>query len=310
MIRIERHVGRLLWVATVLAITGAASVARAQDEELDENEKADVNIKAQRQLQLDPLRFERQLENWIFGQFGGAAAARDKLETTLALRVDAIARACGITVAQKKKLRVAGQGDLKRFFDRVEEAKQKVRKLEGPWNINNVNLVRREAATLQKDLAAPWFEDGSLFGKAVRHTLTQEQIVRFDQALRDRKVLRYRAAASLVVVVLARSMGWSDEQRRRFERLLLNETRPPKSFGPSDYYVVMYQASKLPENVIKPIFDDLQWRLLSRRFAQAKRMEQWLMAGGYVPDDQPANARPAAVASVRPAEPKPTRANP
>ena len=50
---------------------------------------------------------------------GGTDAARFRLETILAARVDKIARQCGLTEVQKKKLLLAGRGDIKRFFDRV-----------------------------------------------------------------------------------------------------------------------------------------------------------------------------------------------
>ena len=38
----------------------------------------------------------------------------------------------------------------------------------------------------------------------------------------------------------------------------------------------MYQAARIPEAKIKPIFDDLQWRVLSRELAFARDQEPWL----------------------------------
>ncbi len=35
-----------------------------------------------------------------------------------------------------------------------------------------------------------------------------------------------------------------------------------------------------------PIFDAPQWRLLSRQFAQARGMEQWLKTTGVLADDE------------------------
>ncbi len=69
--------------------------------------------------------------------------------------------------------------------------------------------------------------------------------------------------------MLARSLGLTDDQRRRFETLLLEETRPPEQFGVDDYQVVMSQAARIPEARIRPIFDDLQWRILRKEFAVA-----------------------------------------
>ncbi len=83
--------------------------------------------------------------------------------------------------------------------------------------------------------------------------------------------------------MLARSLGLTDDQRRRFETLLLEETRPPKEFGVADYQIVMYQAAKIPEAKLKPIFDDLQWRTLRRELAVAGNQEPWLKKQGLVP---------------------------
>ncbi len=67
--------------------------------------------------------------------------------------------------------------------------------------------------------------------------------------------------------------------------MLVTETPPPPVFGRADYTYLMFQAAKLPEAKVKPIFDAAQWRLLSRQFNNAQMMEQWLrqnqlIAGG------------------------------
>ena len=40
--------------------------------------------------------------------------------------------------------------------------------------------------------------------------------------------------------------------------------------------------SRIPEAQIRPLFDDLRWRLLSRQLQQAKGMEPFLKANGYL----------------------------
>ena len=50
--------------------------------------------------------------------------------------------------------------------------------------------------------------------------------------------------------------------------LLLKETRPPRKFGDApDVALVLFQASRIPEAKIRPIFDDAQWRIMSRWMA-------------------------------------------
>ncbi len=57
---------------------------------------------------------------------------------------------------------------------------------------------------------------------------------------------------------------------------------------------MLIQASRLPETTLKPIFDDRQWRRLLAGFEEVKRLEQEIIAGGYLPEDE---GRPAGAAA-------------
>ncbi len=52
----------------------------------------------------------------------------------------------------------------------------------------------------------------------------------------------------------------------------------------------MYQVSKLPENELKPVFSDEQWQKIGRQFAEARRLEKVLKAGGFLPEEDVADA--------------------
>ena len=52
----------------------------------------------------------------------------------------------------------------------------------------------------------------------------------------------------------------------------------------------MFQASKLPEKELKPIFDDEQWQKIEQQFAEARRLEKTLRVGGFLPDEDVADA--------------------
>src|SRR5205823_12624482 len=72
-----------------------------------------------------PVVADEQFDQWVFQQDRNASGARQRLESLLALQVEDIERACKLTKTQKKKLQLAGRGDIKRFFDRYETVKQK-----------------------------------------------------------------------------------------------------------------------------------------------------------------------------------------
>jgi hypothetical protein len=290
MMAILRHRGRLLVVAALLAIVGSGTVARGQDDEEPDDDAVPANQMAGVMIQQMPNI--EQVDQWVFGRFGGSGGARTRLDSTLALRLEDLGRTCGITEAQKKKLKLAGRGDVKRFFDRVEELKRRFQALSDP----NVNIWQ-EIQPLQIEINAGLFGDSSLYAKTIRSTLTADQTTRYESVLKQRRLARYRSTVAWFVVHVDKGLGLRDDQRQRFVELLINETRPPRKFGQGDYWYLMLQTARVPEAKLKTVFDAPQWRLLSRQFAQARGMEQWLKTNGVVPDDGTAPP-PAATAGV------------
>ena len=67
-----------------------------------------------------------------------AAAARTRLTSELSIHVNEIDRVCRLTEAQKKKLHLAGRGDIHRFFDRYETAKEQLKL--GRENAQKINV--------------------------------------------------------------------------------------------------------------------------------------------------------------------------
>ena len=92
--------------------------------------------------------------------------------------------------------------------------------------------------------------------------------------------------------MLDNAVGLTADQRRRLSKLLVEETRPPKKFGPHDYHgrdAPGRPGSPRPSS--SPIFNDAQWRLIGRQFDQARGMEPFLRKNGFLPDE-PAKPRP------------------
>jgi hypothetical protein len=270
-------VGLMLWAA-------AGRPALAQQDN-DAEADADFNPKVQavqeKVAQFVPQVNNDQVDQWVFGRFGGAAGARTKLDSALTLKIDELERLCGLSETQKKKLLLAGKGDIKRYFDKVEELKRKAAVGQNGMNQN----IWQDLQPLQAELNTGLFGEESLYTKMVRRTLNDDQIAHFESQLRERKQARYQSTVEWFVMHVDRALGLSDLQRQQFVSVLVTETPPPSLFGRADYTYLMLQSAKLPEAKIKPIFDTAQWRLLSRQFNQARMMEQWLrqtqvIAGG------------------------------
>lgn len=283
---------RWLPVVSVLLALAGGPVAWAQDVDDDEDEPEAPAAGIVQQpvwVMSDP-----QFDQWVFGAGGGNAnAARSRLESLLRLQVEDLARACKLTDEQKTKLRLAGRGDIKRYFDKVEQQRRKYRNKQ--YDQNEIGQVFQEIQPLQAPLRTGVFGDGSIYSKTVRNVMTPEQVQNYETSQRELRAFRYRARIELVVATLGRSVGMSADQRRQFAKVLNEETRPPREFGQNDYQVALLQAAKVPEEKLKPIFDDAQWRVLGRHFEQVRALEQVIRQNGYVPDgDEPDARAPAA----------------
>jgi hypothetical protein len=271
--------------AIALALASFGGLARAQDDEDvgHEDDLAPVARAGAARMELQFVANNDQVEQWLFGRYGGIGGARSKLESALAVRLDDLERAFGLTAAQKKKLKLAGNGDLKRFFDRVAALKRGSAELQRNPNAN----LAHELQPLQAELAAGLFGDGSIFGKTIGKTLDADQAARYQSMVRERISGRRRATIEWFAVHIGSNVGLSSDQRSRLVELIVNHTPAPKKFGQGDYWVTMYNLSRLPEDKLQPIFDAPQWRLMRRQLAQARVMEQWLRSNGMLPDDGP-----------------------
>jgi hypothetical protein len=274
---------RLLLVGSALVIVGSSKFARAQDDdEPVENENNAQKVNNLRAVVIEQAPNLEQMDQWVFGRYGGSGGARTKLDSSLLVRIQDVDRACGITEAQKQKLRLAGRGDIKRFFDKVEALKRRFQQGQNDPNTN----IWQEIQPLQVELNTGLFGDDSLYVKTIRRTLDHDQTARFESVSRERKSFRFRATVDWFVVHLDKGLGLTDLQRQRFVELLVNEAQPPRKFGPGDYWYLLVQTARLPEPKLKPIFDAPQWRLLSRQFVQARGMEQWLKTNGVLGEDE------------------------
>ena len=290
MISTERRIRTLLWMLTVSVIACSGNAAFGQDEEIIDDRpiapEANLPARMVRAVQFTP----EQVDQWVFNRWGGLAATRDRLEADLALRIDDLDRACAITPVQQKKLKLAGMGDIKRYFDRVDQLKQRFAG-ESASARGNVNNIWQEMQPLQIELNAGLFGTNSFFVKTLKSTLDADQAKRYEELLQERAAERGSATIEWFVVHIDKALGLSELQRRRLVELLAKETPPPQRFGQADFWYLMYQLTRVPEDRIRAILDEPQWRLLNRQFAQARGMEPWLKSNGLIaPGTQPVAA--------------------
>jgi hypothetical protein len=171
-------------IRTIVLVIVAAHGGRIQgnedpatDEDAGDGPPAQEDVliipPALRSLETGDYSFERV----VFGRRGeSAAGVRHWLDALLVQKVDTVDRFCRLTEMQKQKLHLAGRGDIKRFFDSVEEERRQILMIdENSLDRKRVDEIAQAARQLRHLLDLGPFEEGSLFTKAVYRTLTPEQ---------------------------------------------------------------------------------------------------------------------------------------
>lgn len=223
---------------------------------------------------------ESNFDQWIFQGSGTAAAGRTRINSHLTLKIEELVRTCGLTEPQQQKLRLAAQGDIKRFFDQVEVLRKKFRSVKNDqqgWN----NLWP-EIHPLQQKQQVGLFGESSMFDKTLRSILSPEQQQRYQKVTDTRRRFRYRACIEVALISLSDTVALKDEQHKAIAKLLLEETPLPLRFGQQDQQIVMYGMSKIPTAKLKAIVDERQWKLLKPQIDQGQAMEQFLAQNGMI----------------------------
>ena len=121
-----------------------------------------------------PIRFDlndavlerENFDRWIFGDGMDEERRRIKLQSILTEKIDRATKDHDLNPAEFRKLRLAGSGDMKRFFDRVEECRPEFEVARK--NFNAGRMVLRELEPLSTEFQNGPFGDDSFFAKTLK----------------------------------------------------------------------------------------------------------------------------------------------
>jgi hypothetical protein len=105
-------------------------------------------------------------DRWLFADGRSESAHWRDLEDILQTKVDVVGQEHKLTDPQRAKLRLAGRGDIKRFFDQVESRRIDFEVDRHSFRTGHAALLRLEPLSHIYQEGA--FGDGSLFAKTLR----------------------------------------------------------------------------------------------------------------------------------------------
>jgi CRISPR/Cas system CSM-associated protein Csm2 small subunit len=284
-----------LLVATIVVFCATVSSVRAQDDadvedrvelqrrEGDELAAADKTRKRLR------AAYQAQFARWVNSQFRTIRGARQQLEILLTLQIRKLTEQCNLTEIQQQKIELAGRGDIKHFLDRFDRIARILEDRQS--SIDDLHAAMGEMQPLMNSTSQRIFGEDSLLAKTLASTLDPHQTAAREKALAERNIELHRAAIASAVNTLRTNLGLNEEQATRLEELLAKEIRPPRRFGTApDVALVLFQASRISEDQIRPIFDDGQWQIMRRWmsvYIHVAEGERRLKEFGFVFDDKP-----------------------
>jgi hypothetical protein len=273
------------WWPSVVAIAGLllgpSWLFAARDDEEVTTEGPEVNQWAAMNADVDA---------WIFQGNGNAQKGREQIQTRLKLRLAELERVCGLKEAQKQKLMLAARGDTQRFFEQVDDLRERfavVKHDQNAWN-----QFWPEIMPLQKKLSGGLFDERSFFVKTLRKTLDSQQWNKYQQLAAERKRFHYQAIIEAAMASLDNNLALRNEQHQALARLLTDETQPPPTFGDYDFYLVMYRLCKLPKDKVRPVLDKRQMKLFEQQCQQYLGMKQFLVQNGYLDEEDAGHDAP------------------
>jgi hypothetical protein len=227
-----------------------------------------------------------QFDSWIFQGNANQDQAKSTLESRIELEITRIAQTVSLTDDQKERLKLAGNGDIKRFYDRVEKARRQFLSMGEQWEQNRINEAYQLAVPLQQELRKGLFGSDSLLQKVVATTVTEEQSEEMRKETERLMQLRKESAVKVFLAGMGRQIPMTSTQRSKLTELVMQQMT---SIGDDDAYtnyLVSYRLSEVPLDDYKDLFDEAQMKAINQSTQQGKAMKAMLEQRGLL-NEQP-----------------------
>ena len=306
------RLGWLLVAAMILGFAGYGPPARAQDDDLADEEQP---APPRHVLFASDEQFEQWFDVWIFGRgtvHNGRVVApphsadrlREEFDAQLVAKLHDLGRRHKLTAEERKKLRIAGKRDIQRYFDAVEETKDRLRAVRDDRVQFLAILNQRQRNFLvRRQGGENIFGEGSLLAKTLKTTLANHPAAeapgRAHRARDGTARETYRSCVEGVVSRLDDRLGLTGQQHRRFVDVIFEETSPLERYGAYDARAVMFQAARMRKPSLERILNRNQILVLHDVFQEARLYEKVLIADGYLARDDSDENRPVAEAGAK-----------
>lgn len=225
-----------------------------------------------------------QFDSWMFNRLKNETAARAAFRDRIDLEVEQLANSADLDDRQVAKIRLAGKGDIKRFFDDVNQARRKFLAM-GNLHQNQVNEAYQLAMPLAQRIGRGLFDKDSLLKKVANTTPNPQQTARLRERAEHRQKRQREIAINSYVAMLGRSIPLTSDQRGRLTEHIAESVVMDDPGAPYASQLIAYRLSQGQTKKLQEIFDDNQWKALEATLDRAKGMEAVLKQQGLIDDE-------------------------
>lgn len=240
-------------------------------------------MRAVQQPAIQPAISMEQFDMWIFqGMPDRGKGGREALESRVDLETLRISQTITLDEAQTNHLKLAGRGDVKRFFDRVEKARRQFLTMQDRLERNNLNEAHQLAVPLQQELMVGLFGPKSLLQKTIASTLNEQQLEAWEQEQARTERLRTERAVKLFIAQMQRQVPMTTAQRTTLSGLLLANVKSIRTNDQYTQYLMQYHLSEVPREELENLFDPNQMKAIDRSTQQGRAMVNMLKQRGLL----------------------------
>ena len=135
---------------------------------------------------------------------------------------------------------------------------------------------------MQTTLQRGMFHDESLFyHKAIRNTLTEDQLTRYDEYNNSRRAYHHKASIRLAVALSNTTSRFATRDGERRQRCAGKKSSAAQVDGLRLQYI-LFHMDRLARMGWRRLFDDMQWKLVSRLLSKYKANRQFLRQQGLL----------------------------
>lgn len=195
---------------------------------------------------------ESNFELWAYGGLY-EKAMREKFRSQAEIEIRKLHELVDLSESQKDRIRIAGEGDIARFFRTVERAKQAA-KAEAKGQ-NTVEILRKHVSPIQQLVSKGIFDDPSLLKKVSEQVLTDEQRMSLQSKRQDEVKVQLALYIKLRLAKLDQQIPFTIDQRKQLMALI--QGRCEKATIPVECYkgIAEFALDSTTDEVLLQILD-------------------------------------------------------